>query len=439
MQFSCFKTGLDRNTQRAFDKGGFSMSEVHIKGKAAKEVSYSLVNITTDQKNRALALIAEQLETDQNFIIAENQKDMDDGKAKGLTDAILDRILLTKKRIEDMVGAIHLLIELQDPIGEILETIEKDNGLLIEVKRVPIGVIGMIYEARPNVTVDAATLALKTGNSIILRGSSSSNYSNMALIKSIHAALDKSDIPKISIQLIEDTSRETAKELFRLNEYLDVLIPRGGKTLIETVVREATVPVIQTGAGNCHIYIDETAERTMATNIALNAKIQRPSVCNAIETIIIHDKWFALYGKELIVNLQENDVEIFGDETVVQQCENVHAVSESDWSTEYLGLAVSVKLVTNLEEAITHITKYGTKHSEAIITNNEKHAAIFLNYVDAAAVYHNASTRFTDGFEFGYGAEIGISTQKLHARGPMGLKALTTTKYVIRGNGQVRV
>ena len=415
------------------------MSEVHLKGKAAKEVSYSLVNITTDQKNKALALIADQLVADQTSILAENQKDLDDGKAKGLTDAILDRILLTEKRIEDMANAIHLLIELQDPIGETLETIEKDNGLLIEVKRVPIGVVGMIYEARPNVTVDAATLAIKTGNAVILRGSSSAKYSNMALIKSIHAALDKSDIPKISIQLIEDTSRETAKELFRLNEYLDVLIPRGGKTLIETVIREATVPVIQTGAGNCHIYIDETAEQEMATIIALNAKIQRPSVCNAIETILINDKWFAQYGKGLIEKLQENDVEIFGDETVVQECEHVQAASESDWSTEYLGLTVSIKLVTGLDEAIAHITKYGTKHSEAIITNDEKHAAIFLNYVDAAAVYHNASTRFTDGFEFGYGAEIGISTQKLHARGPMGLKALTTTKYVIRGNGQVRV
>ena len=414
------------------------MSEIHLKGRAAKEVSYSLVNVTTDQKNKALALIAEQLMADQVSILSENEKDLDDGKAKGLTDAILDRILLTEKRIKDMASAIHLLIELQDPIGETVETIEKENGLLIEMKRVPIGVIGMIYEARPNVTVDAATLALKTGNAVILRGSSSAQYSNKALIKSIHTALDKSEIPKMSIQLIEDTSRETAKKLFRLNEYLDVLIPRGGKTLIETVIREATVPVIQTGAGNCHIYIDETAEQEMATNIALNAKIQRPSVCNAIETILIHKKWFNQYGTELINKLQRNDVEIFGDEIVVRECENVQVASESDWSTEYLGLTVSIKIVRGLDEAIAHITQYGTKHSEAIITSNEENAVIFLNSIDAAAVYHNASTRFTDGFEFGYGAEIGISTQKLHARGPMGLKALTTTKYVIRGNGQVR-
>ncbi|MEK5069877.1 glutamate-5-semialdehyde dehydrogenase [Sporosarcina sp. FSL K6-1508] len=414
------------------------MSEIHLKGRAAKEVSYSLVNVTTDQKIKALALIAEQLMADQVSILSENEKDLDDGKAKGLTDAILDRILLTEKRIKDMASAIHLLIELQDPIGETVETIEKENGLLIEMKRVPIGVIGMIYEARPNVTVDAAALALKTGNAVILRGSSSAQYSNKALIKSIHTALDKSEIPKMSIQLIEDTSRETAKKLFRLNEYLDVLIPRGGKTLIETVIREATVPVIQTGAGNCHIYIDETAEQEMATNIALNAKIQRPSVCNAIETILIHKKWFNQYGTELINKLQRNDVEIFGDEIVVRECENVQVASESDWSTEYLGLTVSIKIVRGLDEAIAHITQYGTKHSEAIITSNEENAVIFLNSIDAAAVYHNASTRFTDGFEFGYGAEIGISTQKLHARGPMGLKALTTTKYVIRGNGQVR-
>ncbi len=415
------------------------MGEVMKKGKIAKETSYLLVNITTDQKNNALALIAEQLVQDQTFILAANQKDLDEGKLKGLTDAVLDRILLTEKRIQDIAGAIHLLIDLKDPIGETLETIEKENGLHIEVKRVPIGVIGMIYEARPNVTIDAATLALKTGNAVILRGSSSAKHSNIALIKSMHAALDKSDIPKASIQLIEDTSRETAKELFKLNDYLDVLIPRGGKTLIDTVIREATVPVIQTGAGNCHIYIDETAEQQMAERIALNAKVQRPSVCNAIETILIHEKWFEQYGKELIKKLQDNDVEIFGDESVTSVCENIQPALESDWSTEYLGLTVSVKLVSSLADAIGHITQYGTKHSEAIITSNEQNAAIFLNRVDAAAVYHNASTRFTDGFEFGYGAEIGISTQKLHARGPMGLKALTTTKYVIRGNGQVRV
>lgn len=414
------------------------MSEVTRKGKLAKQASYSLINMTTAQKNEALALIAEQLVVDQSEILAENHKDIEEGRANGLTDAVLDRILLTDKRIQDMAYAVKLLIELQDPIGETLETIEKDNGLHIEVKRVPLGVIGMIYEARPNVTLDTATLAIKTSNAVILRGSSSAKYSNSVLVKSIHTALDNSAIPKESIQFIEDTSRETAKELFRLNDYLDVLIPRGGKKLIDTVIREATVPVIQTGAGNCHIYIDETANPDMAGDIALNAKIQRPSVCNAIETILIHEKWFGQYGKELVGKLQQRDVEIFGDEIVVQECQGAKLASESDWSSEYLGLTVSIKLVANLDEAITHINQYGTQHSEAIITQDEQHAAVFLTRVDAAAVYHNASTRFTDGFEFGYGAEIGISTQKLHARGPMGLKALTTSKYMIRGNGQVR-
>lgn len=415
------------------------MSEVSNKGFAAKKASYALINCTTEEKNAALSLIAEQLSADQATIVNENQKDLVEGKANGLSDAVLDRIMLNENRIQGMVQAVHLLVELKDPIGEILETINKENGLRIETKRVPIGVIGMIYEARPNVTVDAATLAIKTGNAVILRGSSSAKHSNQALINSIHTALAKSELPVDSVQLIEDTSRETAKELFRLDEYLDVLIPRGGKTLIETVVREATVPVIQTGAGNCHIYIDETADADMAERIALNAKIQRPSVCNAIETIVIHDDWFAKHGKALIEKLQTNDVEIFGDETVVRECNGVELASADDWSTEYLGLTVSVKLVSNLEEAIDHINQYGTKHSEAIITNNEQNAAYFLNRVDAAAVYHNASTRFTDGFEFGYGAEIGISTQKLHARGPMGLKALTTSKCMIFGQGQVRV
>ena len=414
------------------------MGEVRRKGQIAKETSYSLVNITTEERNHALGLIAEQLLVDQEMILVENKKDLNEGKENGLNEGVLDRILLTSDRIQGMSNAIRLLIDLKDPIGETVETIEKDNGLHIKVKRVPIGVIGMIYEARPNVTIDAATLSLKTGNAVILRGSSSAKHSNKVLIKSIHTALEHSKVPKESIQLIEDTSRETAKELFKLNEYLDVLIPRGGKKLIETVIREATVPVIQTGAGNCHIYIDETADQKMAEEIVINAKVQRPSVCNAIETILVHDKWFEKYGRELINKLQISNVEIHGDETVVRDCENIQLASEQNWSTEYLDLMINVKLVKGLEEAISHITQYGTKHSEAIITNDERNAAQFLNYVDAAAVYHNASTLFTDGFEFGYGAEIGISTQKLHARGPMRLKALTTTKYIIYGNGQVR-
>lgn len=297
----------------------------------------------------------------------------------------------------------------------------------------------MIYEARPNVTIDAATLSLKTGNAVILRGSSSATYSNMALVQSIHRALGKSALPVDAVQLIEDTSRETAKELFKLNEFLDVLIPRGGKKLIETVIRESTVPVIETGAGNCHVFIDETADQQMAEEIVLNAKLQRPSVCNAIETVLVHEYWFKQYGEQLLENLKENDVEIFADKKICDLFPEAVSGLAEDWYNEYLGLSIRVKIVSDLEEAVEHINKYGTKHSEAIITMDEQYAAAFLQKVDAAAVYHNASTRFTDGFEFGYGAEIGISTQKLHARGPMGLHALTSSKIMIQGNGQVRV
>jgi len=414
------------------------MSEVLAKGKAAKEASFSLVDISTEEKNEALANIADQLLVDQDRIIEENKKDLEAGKKNGLTDSVLDRIMLNEKRIHDIAEAIRLLIHLKDPIGETLETIEKENGLLIEKKRVPIGVIGMIYEARPNVTVDAATLALKTGNAVILRGSSSASYSNQALILSIQKALENSSVPVNAVQLIEDTSRETAKELFHLKEYLDVLIPRGGKNLIDTVVREASVPVLETGAGNCHIFIDETADDQMAENIVINGKTQRPSVCNAIETILVEENWFSQYGKSLLEKLDEHHVEIFGDDKVANVFQKAKLATEEDWYTEYLALSVSVKVIKDVHEAIQHINTYGTNHSEAIVTENEQNATLFLNKVDAAAVYHNASTRFTDGSEFGYGAEIGISTQKLHARGPMGLQALTSSKFYIYGSGQIR-
>ncbi|MCM3443880.1 glutamate-5-semialdehyde dehydrogenase [Metabacillus halosaccharovorans] len=414
------------------------MSEVHAKGKAAKEASFSLVDISTEEKNEALAKIADQLLVDQGMIIEENRKDLEAGKKNGLTDSVLDRIMLNEKRIHDIAEAIRLLIDLKDPIGETIETIEKENGLLIKKKRVPIGVIGMIYEARPNVTVDAATLALKTGNAVILRGSSSARFSNQALIQSIHQALENSSVPVNAVQLIEDTSRETAKELFHLKEYLDVLIPRGGKNLIDTVVREASVPVLETGAGNCHIFIDETADDQMAENIVINGKTQRPSVCNAIETILVEENWFSQYGKSLLEKLDEHQVEIFGDDKVANVFQKAKLATEEDWYTEYLALSVSVKVIKDVHEAIQHINTYGTNHSEAIVTENEQNATLFLNKVDAAAIYHNASTRFTDGSEFGYGAEIGISTQKLHARGPMGLQALTSSKFYIYGSGQIR-
>jgi len=414
------------------------MSEVLEKGKAAKKASFLLNGKTTAEKNGALARIAEQLLIDQEEILAENAKDLELGKQNGLSDSVLDRIMLNEKRIKDMSEAIQQLITLEDPVGETLETIQKDNGLMIKSKRVPIGVIGMIYEARPNVTVDAATLALKTGNAIILRGSSSAQFSNQVLTSSIHRALAKTNLPIESVQSIENTNRESAKELFHLNDYLDVLIPRGGKKLIDTVVKEASVPVIETGAGNCHLFIDESAKPEMAVTIAINGKTQRPSVCNAIESILIHENWFNQYGEQLVAALKEKEVEIIGDEKICQKVPYAKRATEEDWYTEYLALTVSIKVVSNVDEAIEHINQYGTRHSEAIITENQNHANQFLTSVDAAAVYHNASTRFTDGFEFGFGAEIGISTQKLHARGPMGLKALTSSKYFIQGEGQVR-
>ncbi|GIN96243.1 gamma-glutamyl phosphate reductase [Siminovitchia terrae] len=415
-----------------------AVSEVEEKGKAALKASRALVNRSTEEKNRALDLISEQLLKDQDYILQENEKDLQAGKERGLSDSILDRIMLNEKRIEDMAHAIKLLIDLKDPIGETLEIIKKENGMTITKKRVPIGVVGMIYEARPNVTIDAATLSLKTGNAVILRGSSSAKFSNLALVRTIHEALRKSVVPIDAVQLIEDTSRETAKELFKLNDYLDVLIPRGGKQLIETVIRESTVPVIETGAGNCHVYVDESADKEMAENIVLNAKLQRPSVCNAIETILVQKDWFENYGKELFEKLDQNNVEIRGDKSVREAFPKAIEATAEDWATEYQGLTVSVKVVEDVNEAIQHINQYGTKHSESIVTANEENAQIFQVAVDASTVYHNVSTRFTDGFEFGYGAEIGISTQKLHARGPMGLNALTSTKFYVSGDGQVR-
>lgn len=414
------------------------MSEVILKGQKGKVASRELVGVSTDEKNKALLKISDQLLEDKQVLIEENEKDLQAGKSRGISNSILDRIMLNEKRIEDMAAAIRLLVELKDPVGDTLETINKENGLLIKKKRVPIGVVGMIYEARPNVTIDAATLSLKTGNAVILRGSSSAYHSNKALIQTIHKALAETSIPLDSVQLIEDTSRETAKQLFTLNEYLDVLIPRGGKTLIDTVVRESTVPVLETGAGNCHVYIDETAQYKMAEGIVINGKTQRPSVCNAIETVLIHEKWFSKYGADLLKVLAARGVEIYGDEQVVDTFFDAKLATEDDWSTEYLALKVSVKVVGDVDEAIAHINQYGTNHSEAIVTENEENAEQFMMKVDAAAVYHNASTRFTDGFEFGYGAEIGISTQKLHARGPMGLEALTSSKYYIFGEGQIR-
>lgn len=413
-------------------------NEVIVKGRRAKEASRILNQKTTVDKEHVLRVLAQQLHADSGKILDANALDIEAGKINSMPDATLDRILLTETRIQAMVDAIYDLIELPDPIGEVLEVIEKENGLKIHKKRVPLGVIGMIYEARPNVTIDAATLALKTNNAVLLRGSSSAIHSNKAIVASIQTALLKADFPQDAVLLIEDTSRETAKTLFTLNEYLDVLIPRGGKKLIDLVVREASVPVLETGAGNCHIFIDESAQLDMVQSIIINAKTQRPSVCNAVESLLIHEAFLAAHGKDLLQTLFDAQIEIYGDETIQALDPCILPATEDLYAEEFLRLAMSIKVVAKVQEAIDHIQQFGTKHSEAIITENASNAAQFLQQVDAAAVYHNASTRFTDGFEFGYGAEIGISTQKLHARGPMGLPALTSTKYFIYGTGQVR-
>lgn len=413
-------------------------NEVIIKGKRAKTASFTMNTKTTAEKNAALLAIADQLVADQANIISENEKDLQNGKESGLSTATLDRIMLNEERITAMSEAIRLLVNLPDPVGEVLEEITKENGLHILKKRVPLGVIGMIYEARPNVTVDAATLSLKTGNAVLLRGSSSAKFSNIALVSSIHRALEKAALPQDAVLLIEDTSRETAKTLFSLNEYLDVLIPRGGKNLIDLVVREASVPVLETGAGNCHVFIDASANYDMAEKIILNAKTQRTSVCNAAESLLIHQEFFDANGEHLLAMLSDAGIKIYGDDQVCSVLPAALKATEEHYAEEFLDLTLSAKVVESVEEAILHINRFGTNHSEAIVTDNTKNAEMFLNSVDAAAVYHNASTRFTDGFEFGYGAEIGISTQKLHARGPMGLPALTSTKYYVLGNGQTR-
>ena len=419
-------------------KGGWKMSEIREKAKAAKEAAAILAGISAVKKNEALLSIASRLLLDAPAILEANAADLAAGRDKGTADSVLDRIMLNEARLRGISSAINELSKLSDPVGGILENIERPDGLIIQKLRVPLGVIGMIYEARPNVTADAATLALKTGNAVLLRGSSSALHSNKAIVRSIHTALSAAGLPEAAVQLIEDTSRESVKELFHLKEYLDVLIPRGGRQLIETVVMEASVPVIETGAGNCHIFIDESAQPEMAERIVLNAKTQRPSVCNAAESLVIHRSWLETHGTAFLQSLYDRDIEIAGDSAVRAAFPSAVTAGEEDWGEEYLDLKLSVKTVTSLEEAVRHINRYGTGHSEAILTESQENAARFLRDVDAAAVYHNASTRFTDGYEFGYGAEIGISTQKLHARGPMGLEALTSTKYMIYGSGQIR-
>lgn len=415
------------------------MSILYELGKAAAEAKYQIQQLTTVEKNQILGFVAKGLEEDMDFILSQNEKDMRKGREKGLPEGLMDRLLLTKERILSMAEGIRQVVELPDPVGEILESWSRPNGLSLEKVRVPMGVIGIIYEARPNVTADAFALAFKTGNVVILKGGSDALFSNLAITESIQNSLDKQGVVREAIQLIKDTDRKTTEDFMKLNQYVDVLIPRGGAGLISMVVKESTIPVIETGTGNCHIYVDRDANLSMAVSIVVNAKTQRIGVCNACESLLVHkeikERFLPLLAEELE---KVHRVELRGDEQVCDLLPQAIRATEEDYSKEYLDYILSVKVVENVEEAIQHINRYHTKHSDGIVTENEESALRFLNGVDSACCYWNASTRFTDGFEFGFGAEIGISTQKLHARGPMGLKELTTYKYVIRGTGQVR-
>jgi glutamate-5-semialdehyde dehydrogenase len=414
------------------------MLDLNDLGRNAKEASYDLGIASTTEKNNALELMANALLRSKQQIINENKKDLEVAIEKGISKAMLDRLSLNEERIEDMAKGLMELIALEDPIGEVIEMWKRPNGIQIGKQRVPMGVIGIIYEARPNVTCDAAGLCLKTGNAVILRGGSEAINSNKAIVRVLKEAVKEAGLPEFSIQLVEDTSRETAAKMMKLNEYIDVLIPRGGAGLIQAVVNNATVPVIETGVGNCHIYVDEVCDFEMAKNIIVNAKTSRPAVCNAAEKMLINENIANEFLPTIVEALREKEVEIRGDEKVKSIISDVIPATEEDWSKEYSDYIIAAKVVKDINEAITHINKYGSGHSEAIVTDSYKNSQKFLNKIDAAAVYVNASTRFTDGGEFGFGAEIGISTQKLHARGPMGLKELTTIKYIIYGNGQIR-
>ncbi|MGB4440027.1 MAG: glutamate-5-semialdehyde dehydrogenase [Sedimentibacter sp.] len=414
------------------------MCELHVKGKNAKQASYQLMNISTQIKNDALKKIAENLVLYSSDIIEKNKIDIQNSIDKGIGQQMIDRLMLNEDRIKAIAEGVRQIADLEDPVGEVLSMKKRPNGLLIGQKRVPLGVIGIIYESRPNVTVDAASLCLKSSNAVMLRGSGDAINSNKELVKIMKMSLAEAGINEGAIELVEDTSRETAADFMKLNEYLDVLIPRGGAGLIKTALANSTVPVIQTGTGNCHVYVDEFADLDMAYSILINAKTSRTSVCNACESLLVHKNIKDKFLAEAVKKLREKNVEVRGCEETVKICGDVIPATEDDYGREFLDLIISVKVVDSIDEAIKHINKYGTGHSEAIVTENYTNSQRFLNEVDAAAVYVNASTRFTDGYEFGFGAEIGISTQKMHARGPMGLKELTTSKYIIYGNGQIR-
>lgn len=413
------------------------MTALQETGQKAVQAKYEVQKLSEKEKNRALLTIAEALVTETDRILAANEKDLARAEEKGMKAGLIDRLRLTEERIKGMAEGIEKVTQLPDPVGELLETIHRPNGLVIEKRRVPLGVVGIIYESRPNVTADAFSLCFKSGNAVILKGGSDALYSNKAIVSVIREGLEKSGVTEDAISFIDTTDRAVTMEFMKMKEYVDVLIPRGGAGLIRSVVENSTIPVIETGTGNCHIYIDEDADLAKAIPIIINAKTQRLGVCNACESLVVHEKIREKLLPDLAKALSEKSVEIRGDEKIGEVI-NCVPVTEEDYGTEYLDAIISMKTVKNVDEAIAHINKYNTKHSEAIITENREHAEKFLNEVDAACVYVNASTRFTDGFEFGFGAEIGISTQKLHARGPMGLRELTSYKYRITGNGQIR-
>lgn len=408
-------------------------------GKRAKTAEKILMTASTAQKNAALENIASALENAVSDILTANEIDIKNARENGMTEALIDRLSLSEKRVLSIAAATREIIALPDPVGRTLSGSTRPNGLSIEKVTVPLGVVAVIFEARPNVTADAAALCLKSGNAVILRGGKEAFYSNKAITAAMRKAVLKAGLPEDCIQLVEDTSRDSAKELMRMNDFVDVLIPRGGAGLIKTCVQNSTVPVIETGTGNCHVYIDEFADLQMAAEIVYNAKVSRPSVCNACESIIVHRAVAKKFLPLIKERLDSAFVTIHGDEETARILKDVIPATEEDFGKEYLGYEISSKVVGSIDEAIAHISKYGTGHSECIVTESYKNSLKFTSEVDCAAVYVNASTRFTDGNEFGFGAEIGISTQKLHARGPLGLNELTSFKYVVRGNGQIRV
>ncbi|OXM16576.1 glutamate-5-semialdehyde dehydrogenase [Paenibacillus herberti] len=416
-------------------------AEAEDKAAKARKAAASLAVLTTEQKNEALELIAAALVQRTPELLAANEIDLQRGREGGTPASLLDRLKLTPERIVGIAEGVRQVIVLPDPVGNTLQNIQRANGLQITQVTVPLGVIGMIYEARPNVTVDAASLCLKTGNAVVLRGGSAALQTNLKLVEVLRGALAGSALPPEALQLIEDPSRASADAMLKLNGLLDVIIPRGGAALIRNVIENATVPVIETGAGICHTYVHEDADVEMALPIALNAKVQRPSVCNSMETLLLHREFAAAHLPHIAGAMKEAGVELKGCAETVKlagDAAQFQLATEQDFATEYNDYILNIRVVSSLEEALEHIEQFGTRHSECIVTASDEAASAFLDRVDAAAVYHNASTRFTDGFEFGYGAEIGISTQKLHARGPMGLPALTSTKYRIQGNGQIR-